>query len=255
MYDLSTVTSGKTARPPRLVVYGVEGIGKSSFAAEAPDTIFISTEDGISQINANKFPLAKNYVDVIGQLKSLADGEHKFKTIAIDSLDWLEPLIWDQVSQDHKVKNIEDIGYAKGYTFALDYWREFFDAVNYLRTHKNMAVILLAHEHIRRFDSPESEPFDRYELKLHPKAAALAYEWADAIMFANYRTAVAKSDVGFDKKIKRGIGGGERFLYTEERPAFKAKNRYNLPASIPFIKGEGWNAFMSAMAANFSEED
>lgn len=250
--DLSSITSGKKAKPPRIVLYGVEGIGKSTFASEAPETIFISTEDGQDNIDANKFPLCKTYSDVIDQLDCLLNNDHKFKTLAVDTLDWLEPLIWDRVSQDHKVANIEAIGYAKGYIFALDYWREFLDRLNQIRIKCNMAIILLAHDRIRRFDSPESEPYDRYELKLHDKAAPLIYEWADAVLFANYRAAVAKTDVGFNKEVKRGIGGGERYIYTEERPAFKAKNRYNLPSSIPFKVTKGWNAFADAMAANFS---
>jgi len=249
--DLSMITKGKKAKPPRLVLYGVEGIGKSSFAAEAPETIFISTEDGQDNIDASKFPICKSYDDVIEQLTLIHDGEHKFKTLSIDSLDWLEPLIWNKVASDHKVNNIEDIGYAKGYTYALDYWRDILSRLSAIRSKRNIAIILIAHDRIKRFDSPESEPFDRYELKLHDKAAPLIYEWADAVLFANYRAAVAKTDVGFNKEVKRGIGGGERFIYTEERPAFKAKNRYNLPSSIPFKKGEGWNAFMNAMAANF----
>lgn len=252
--DLSMVVKGKKAKPPRIVLYGVEGIGKSSFAAEAPSPIFISTEDGQDHIDTNKFPVSKSVSDVLNQLNFLLIDEHPFKTVVIDSLDWLEPLIWDKVSQAHNVKNIEDIGYAKGYNYALDYWRDIMDALISLRNQRNMAIILLAHDHIRRFDSPESEPFDRYELKLHQKAAPLIYEWADAILFANYRTAVAKTDVGFKKEVKRGIGGGERYIYTEERPAYKAKNRYNLPPSFPFIKGQGWSAFMQAMTANFNQE-
>lgn len=249
--DLSMVVKGKKAKPPRIVLYGVEGIGKSTFAAEAPETIFISTEDGQDNIDASKFPICKSFADVINQLEFLLNEKHEFKTVALDSLDWLEPLIWQKVSSDHKVNSIEDIGYAKGYTYALDYWRMVLELLSNVRSHRNMAIILLAHDRIRRFDSPESEPYDRYELKLHDKAAPLLYEWADAILFANYRTAVAKTDVGFQKEVKRGIGGGERFIYTEERPAFKAKNRYNLPASIPFKKGEGWQAFMNSMAENF----
>lgn len=252
--DLSMVTKGKKAKPPRIVLYGVEGIGKSSFAAQAPDAVFISTEDGQDNIDTSKLPLCKSYDEVIEQLDFIHDGEHQFKTVTLDSLDWLEPLIWGKVASDHKVNSIEDIGYAKGYTYALDYWRYILDRLNSIRTKRNMVIILIAHDRIKRFDSPESEPFDRYELKLHDKAAPLIYEWADAVLFANYRAAIAKTDVGFNKEVKRGIGGGERYIYTEERPAFKAKNRYNLPSSVPYKKGEGWSAFMTAMAANFSTE-
>lgn len=260
--DLSMVISGKKAMPPRIVVYGVEGIGKSSFAAEAPETIFINTEDGIAEVDAHKFPPVQSFDEVMETINFLINNDHPYKTLAVDTIDWLEPLIWQEVIKDLRsretkyanIVNIEDVGFAKGYVFALDYWRLFFDALNELRRVKKMPVILVAHEHIKRFDSPEVDPFDRYELKLNPKAAALAYEWADAILFINYLVSIARTDVGFKKEVKRGIGGGERFIYTEERPAFKAKNRYGLPPAIPFIKNQGWNALIEAMSANFNQK-
>jgi hypothetical protein len=104
-------------------------------------------------------------------------------------------------------------------------------------------VIQLAHTDIRRFDSPEHEPYDRYVIKLHARAAALLQEHSDVVLFANYRVSTVKSDVGFNKKVTRALGSGERVLYTEERPAFLAKNRYGLPDVLPL----DWPAFAAAM--------
>ena len=106
-----------------------------------------------------------------------------------------------------------------------------------------MAVILIAHTTIKRFDSPETEPFDRYQPKLQDRSNALIREWCDAVLFANYKTIVKKDDVGFNKTVARGISTGERLLYTSERPAFMAKNRFNLPDSIPL----SWEAFANAI--------
>jgi len=106
-----------------------------------------------------------------------------------------------------------------------------------------MTVIQLAHTDIRRFDSPEHEPYDRYVIKLHARAAALLQEHSDVVLFANYRISIAKADVGFNKKVTRAVSSGERVLYTTERPAFLAKNRYGLPDVLPL----DWQAFAAAM--------
>ena len=114
-----------------------------------------------------------------------------------------------------------------------------------LRNEKNMAVLLLAHAEVKRFDSPDVEPYDRYKMKLHKSVEAKITEWCDAVLFANYKIYTEKTDVGFNKKVTRGTGAGERFMYTEEKPAYKAKNRYSLPEEIPFVKGEAWNLLMA----------
>jgi hypothetical protein len=107
-----------------------------------------------------------------------------------------------------------------------------------------MCVILLAHCQIKRFDSPETEPYDRYQPKLQERANAILREWVDALLFANYKTIVKKDDVGFNKTSNRGISSGERLLYTAERPAYMAKNRYGLPESLPM----SWESFAQAIA-------
>ncbi len=121
---IQSVTSGRFSEPPRIMIYGSEGVGKSSFAASAPKPIFIQTEDGLSEIDTTKFPLAASYEDVVAQLKAVLMEEHAFQTLVVDSLDWLELLLWDRVCADFGVKGIEkaDGGYGKGYSHALNYW-------------------------------------------------------------------------------------------------------------------------------------
>jgi RNA polymerase sigma factor (sigma-70 family) len=139
---------------------GVEGIGKSTFGAQAPKPIFIQTEDGLDEIACERFPLAKTYDDVVGALAELRIEKHDYETVVIDSLDWLERMIWDKVCQDTGTKNIEkaDGGYARGYMHALTYWREIVDQLNQLRSGHGMVVLLIAHAKVEKFEDPESSP-------------------------------------------------------------------------------------------------
>ena len=122
--SLSDIESGRQSKPRRMLLYGPHGLGKSSFGAMASSPVFIPTEDGLSDIDCHAFPLCQSYAEFQQRLQELASDEHEFRTVVIDTLDWLERLIHAQVCVDRGVENIEDIGYAKGYTFALTYWRE-----------------------------------------------------------------------------------------------------------------------------------
>jgi hypothetical protein len=232
-------------KPPRLIVYGVAGVGKSTFAAGAPSPVFIPIEDGLP-IGVDAFPLMATFAEVKEALIALYTewGDHKFKTVVIDSLDWLEDLVWRETCSRNKWGSIEDPGYGKGYAAALTVWDEYIEVIDALRDDKKMTIIQLAHAQVKRFDSPEHEPFDRYEIKLHKGAAALLMEHADGVLFANYRVSTIKSNVGFNKTVTRGTGRAERLLHTTEMPAFLAKNRFGrpdqeFPATLPL----SWEAF------------
>jgi AAA domain len=239
-FDLKSISRNDNTAPPRLMVYGVEGIGKSTFAAGAPDPIFILTEDGLGSLDVEHFPIAHSLDNVMDAIGALYAEDHPYKTVVLDSLDWLEAIIHREMEAKHDAK---DLAYGKGAMIAAQQWRDVLDGLNALRNDKQMTVILLAHNTIKRFDSPEVEPFDRYQPKLQERSNAVVREWADAVMFANYKTIVKKDDVGFNKTVARGISSGERMLFTTERPAYMAKNRYNLPDSIPLT----WDAFANAI--------
>jgi len=231
--SLASLRRGGDARPPRLLTYGVAGVGKTLFATSAPRPVVVQTEDGLGTISASTFGVLRSFDAVMEALGSLYTEAHDFETLVVDSLDWLEPLVWQHTAQTHNQPDIEAFGYGKGYLAALDTWRSFLDGVNALRDERGMGVILIAHAEIRRFDSPETEPYDRYQPKLHRSASALVQEHVDAVLFANYRVSTLKSDVGFNKKVVRGVSGGDRLLHTAERPAFLAKNRFGLPETLP----------------------
>lgn len=251
----------KTHKPPRIVIYGPEGLGKTTFASKADSPVFIQTEDGLGKIDAAAFPLAKSYDQVMGYIGELASEKHEFKTCAIDSVDWLEPLIWQQVAKENNKKSIEDIGYGKGYMMALDLWREYISALNYLRDERGMTIIQIAHAQIKRFENPETESYDRYEIKLHKGASGLLLEHSDIVLFVNHYVGITKEKKGFEKDgRKRAVGGEERILYTQERPSAVAKNRFGLPTEIPFdLDGNYWGIIANAVPyftqTNTNEKD
>jgi len=249
MSVLEHIRTGKNPSPPRILLYGTEGIGKSTFAAQAPNPIFVPTEDGLNEISCASFPLAKKYTDVETYLSALAMEPHEYQTVVIDSLDWLEQLIWDDLCQLSNASTIEKVdgGYGKGYIAALGFWRQIIDALEALRTQRNMAVILIAHSKVERFEDPESSAYDRYTPRLHKHAAALLTEWSDTVLFATRKFRTESEDVGFgrERTIATGIGadGGERIMRTVGGPSCIAKNRYNLPYELPL----SWDAFIGAL--------
>jgi len=249
---LDTIQSGREAKPPRIMIYGSEGVGKSTFAASAPGTIFIQTEDGLGEIDCSKFPLAHSLADVFSGLAALRDEPHDFQCVAVDSVDWLERLIFDEVCREFGARSIEkaDGGYGRGYVHALTHWRKAVSLLNELRDRRGMMTILVAHAKVERFEDPENAAYDRYTPRLHKAATSLLCEWVDAVLFATKRFRVSKEEgSGFqgDRAIATAIGanGGERILRTVGSPACIAKNRFNLPGEIPL----SWPAFMEAYAA------
>jgi len=230
---MQQIRRGRRPGPRRVMLYGTHGIGKSTFGAMAERPSFVPTEDGLGDIDCESFPLARCLGDVMAALESLYTSEHDYRTVVIDSLDWLERLIWAEVCDDQGVDNIEKIGYAKGYTFAIDKWRTVLGALDALRSDRGMTVVLIAHAKIEKYENPETVPYDRYSPRLHKLASALVQEWCDEVLFATYKVHTIKVAEGFDKAKHNGVGTGERIIRTTERPAHVAKNRLNLPDELP----------------------
>ena len=241
LQSLRTTSAGK---PARMVVYGSHGVGKSSFAAQADKPVFIQTEEGLDALTVTRFPLATSYGEVMEALECLCVDKHDYATVVIDSADWLEKLIFKQVAANNKVNSIDEIGFGKGFGFAVDLWHYILEKLEELRNAKNMGVILLAHSQVKRFDDPLTDSYDRYILDLHKGGASLISEWCDLLMFANYRVNTVKSDVGFNQKKTRAVGAGERVLHTQERPGWVAKSRWPLPDTMPL----DYEAFSTALA-------
>ena len=252
---LEIIRTGREAKPPRIMIYGSEGVGKSTFAASAPNPIFIQTEDGLGEINCRKFPLANSLSEVLAELAALRDEPHEYLTVVIDSADWLERLIFDEVCKEFGVRSIEkaDGGYGKGYVHALTHWRKIIALLQELRDKRGMMVILVAHAKVERFEDPENAAYDRYTPRLHKHAASLIAEWVDAVLFANKKFRVSKD--GNDRAVATPIGadGGERVIRTVGSPACIAKNRFGLPGEIPLSWTAFINAYQKVQEANHAE--
>jgi hypothetical protein len=228
---LGSIIKGVRQEPPRIIVFGLRGVGKSSFAAKATAPIFVPTEDGIGVLDVARFPVATTYAEMMANLESLLTEEHEFKTVVLDSLDWAEKLIHQEIRKEHGDRVF--IEYGRGYTLSVSYVERLLSTLDKLRDKKGMTVIVTAHTIVKRFQSPDAEPYDRWELDLHQKAASICEEWSDAVVFATQKVFTTASDLGFGQKQVRGVGTGERILLTEERPSHVGKNRYSLPYELP----------------------
>jgi len=232
MIDLKSI-SKCSPKKPRIVVYGPSGIGKTTFGASAPNPVFIITEDGLGDITVPHFPLAKTYDDVMGALATLINDDHDFKTLVVDSLDWLENLVWKKTCERLKINSIEDIGYGRGYVETMTEWGDFIDALTCLRDRKDMYIVLIAHSAVVKIEDPIHPAYDRNTFKLHKKISAKMEEYPDIIGFCALRTLLTTEKSGFDKTRNRAISTGEHVMYISPTASIVAKNRYRMPEVIP----------------------
>lgn len=244
---LSQVTRGKIKKPEFVLIHGPDGVGKNTFVAGAPKTVMIEVEDGSAHLDVERLPRPKTFAEMMALIEALKKEPHGWESLGLDSLDWFEPLVWQQVCDEAKVKQIEDLGYGKGYVNALKLWGQMIDSLKELRRERKMNILVIAHSHVKPYNDPlTNSTYDRYVLKLNDKAAALWREAVDTVLFANFE--VGTSD---DKKGKtRAYGDGTRWLYTERRPSFDAKNRQGLPFQLALE----WDAYKSASDAGGAED-
>lgn len=222
-----------------MFLYGPGGIGKTTFAASAPGCVIIPTEEGANDIEGvGRFPMCQSFEDALGYIGQLYTEPHDFRTVCIDTMDWLEKLAWKKISHEHNVQQIGDIKYGRGYGFSAGLFRLLLQGIDALREHRGMSAILLAHAKTEKFEDPEHASYDRYEPKLHEHVTNMLVEWSDEVFFANYRTIVKEEDAGFNKTIGKGRSTGQRILRTTAKPAAIAKNRLAMPDEIPFLYTE-----------------
>jgi hypothetical protein len=250
MSGLLRIEKGRKYNPPRVIIHGSEGIGKTTFGASAPSPIFIQTEDGVDEIGADRFPLSKNLKDVWESLKVLSEEKHEYKTVVLDSLDWTEQLIWQHICESDRVATIEQArgGYGKGYIAAARLFKDLLERLQKLRDNRGMTIIMTAHSKVEKFEDPEHAPYDRYSPRLHKHSNALVCEWADAILFATRKMRVNKEDGGFGRSrgTATGLGktvGGDRIMRVTGSPSAVAKNRYGLQHDLPLE----WSSFVDAV--------
>ena len=242
MSFLSKIKKGTTDLPPRVVLSGPEGIGKSTFGAKAPKPLFIVSEDGLTGLeDINRLTPAtfKEMLDDLADMERASSVD--FRTLAIDTADWLERLIQDHCCKRDSKSNIEDYGYGKGYKIVEPELVSLLAQLDRIRHKHKVGVIILSHVQIKSHTPPGSDPFDRYEMKGHKGFTGILREWPDACLFAVYETFTTKND-GNEKTI-----AGERIIHTQWAPGWDAKNRYNLPDPLPLDRERGYSLLLEAI--------
>lgn len=230
------ITRGRKARAQKVVIYGPEGIGKSTFAAQFPEPVFIDTEGSTDNMDVARMDKPTSWTMLKNEIAFIKANSDACKTLVIDTIDWAEQLAVSYVCSQHQKNGIEDFGWGKGYTYVQEEIGRLLNSLSEL-VDIGINVVLTAHAQIKKFEQPdEMGAYDRYELKLgqktSSKTAPLVKEWADMVLFANYKTLVMTTDDG-----KKKAQGGERVIYTNHRPAWDAKNRHGLPDQLPFDFG------------------
>ena len=243
MSTLNLVRTGVKNRPHFICLYGVGGVGKSTFAASAPKPIFIGSDDGVGAMNVTDLPPPESWPKFLSYLNDLLHEKHDFETLVVDTVTGLEALLWQHLCMEAKVASIEDIdnGFGRGYLQAVGQWNAVMATLKRIRAKMN--VILLGHARVKATEDPiHNERYDRYSLKMHPESAATIQEAVDCMFFATYLIETSK----IKKAIKaKATGEGTRCIWTEERPAFIAKNRFDLPPRMDL----SWDEFVTRAAA------
>ena len=227
-----SVTTGVQPAPVKTVLYGPEGIGKSTFASHFPDPVFIDTEGGTKRLDVARLPQPTSWAMLLDEVAEVRKGNVPCGTLVLDTADWAERLCIQAVCARAKVNGIEDFGYGKGYTYVKEEFGKLLDALEeVLQAGHN--VVVLAHAAITKFEQPDAVGnYDRWSMKTSKQVAPLLREWCDMLLFANYKTVVEK--VGDGKNAKSKASGGRRVLYTAHHPCWDAKNRFDLPEEVPF---------------------
>lgn len=226
------LTSGMQNSPVKVVLYGPEGIGKSTFAAQFPQPVFIDTEGGTKRLNVARLPQPTSWAMLLDEVAEVRKGSVPCGTLVIDTADWAERLCIQAVCARAKVSGIEDFGYGKGYTYVKEEFAKLLDALEEV-LNAGHNVVVLAHAAITKFEQPDAVGnYDRWGMKTSKQVASLLREWCDMLLFANYHTIVEK--VGSGTNAKNKASGQKRVLYTTHHACWDAKNRFDLPNEIPF---------------------
>lgn len=226
------ITKGVIAKAQKAVIYGPEGIGKTSLASQFPEPLFIDTEGSTSNMDVIRMDKPSSWTMLLSQIEYVKQ-TMPCKTLIIDTVDWAERLCIEFITSNANKKSITEFGYGEGFIKLEEEYGRFLNKLSDL-VEIGINVVLTAHAKITKFEQPdEMGAYDRWELKLGNKTTAktapLTKEWADMVLFCNYKTlSVATDDKG--KKFKGQ--GGKRVMYTTHHPAWDAKNRFGLPDEL-----------------------
>lgn len=221
------ITRGPRRKAARVVLYGVEGVGKTTLAAQFPNALILDVEAGSDRLDVARQDCT-TYADAVGHLHDLTRDAMGFETLVVDSIDRLESMAAEHVCKIHNKRSLEDFAYGKGYVLHAEEMARFLGQCDTLHG-RGMNVVLVGHSTVKRTSPPdETDGFDRYELRLERRVAPLVKEWADALLFLTFKMRLV---AGTDGRMK-AKGGRERVIHTERAAAFDAKNRFGLPPEI-----------------------
>lgn len=218
------ITDGKIKRAQKVVLYGSEGIGKSTFAARFPNPLFIDTEGGTSHMDVRRIEKPQTWDELLAVLNEVAITKNLCESLVIDTADWAEQLAISHICTKYKKTGLEEFGYGKGYTYLAEEFIYFFEVLDKIIA-SGVNVVVTAHAKMRKFEQPdEMGAYDRWEMKLSKQVAPLFKEWCDMLLFLNYQTFVVATE---NKSAK--VQGGKRVIYSSHHPCWDAKNRHGLP--------------------------
>ena len=230
-------TQKKTiSKPPRTLIYGEPGIGKSTFASMAPDAAFVCCEQGVNNIAVSRAQIDERDPQSFADVIAILDAPATYKTLVIDTVDALESMIHAHVCQLGNKTSLSQFDYGKGYDMSVDAMRMVLARLESINS-RGVGIVLAAHSHVMPYRNPEGQDFDYYDVKVHKKISGLLIEWCDNVLFARREQHALKEG----EKV-RGVSTGNRVMHTQKSPAFVAKNRYDLPEKLPL----SWAAYQAA---------
>lgn len=243
---LAHVRTGRIDVPLRVILFGVEGVGKSTFASRAPKPIFVGADSGTENLDIARMPEPRTWEDVFEAVRVLQNEPHDYETVVFDPLSFLETFCWDMLCKRNGWSSMEDLDYGKCYMPAADEWRRLLADVERLWSTRRMNVIFLDHARVKMFKNPVAEDFERYVMAMHEKSSALLKKWCAFVLFATHEVAIHKDK----QKRVRGMSDGTRVVRTQWNAAYDAKNRADLPAELPL----SWDRFVEAVKASKERE-
>ena len=225
--------------PPRILIHGLEGTGKSTFASNAPSPIFIQTENGLSALQTNTLGLAGSYDEFEAMLDWVLNEPHAYQTLVIDSADWAEPLIAQKVADEHGLvkfdKSAKVLAYGRASEALRQKWDVILQKLDKIWTTRRMAIIVIAHTKTKKQDNPMHGSFDKLMPELESGGASAIVQWADIVGYAQKKMVIQETSDSFgnSKSKVRETNGNMTFLHTMNHPAYSAKCRWNIPYELP----------------------